>query len=126
MKRIFSDVILSSYFKMLFEEDSGLEWNNCTCMSFVCHLHVLLGILMSSVCNSYVLLCHSYVTRMYSCVIRMSLACTFMSFVCHSYVVLPWQRCWYFFLYWCQFLGTRYFGAALLSLHMLCRTRLFI
>ena len=38
---------------------------------------------MSSVCHSYVLLCHPYVTKM-------SLICTRMSSVCHSYVVLPW------------------------------------
>ena len=43
---------------------------------------------MSSVCHSYILVCHPYLTRMYSYVIRMSLACTRMSFVCHSYVLV--------------------------------------
>ena len=32
--------------------------------------------------------CHLYVTRMYSCVIRMSLGATRMSSVCHSYVLV--------------------------------------
>ena len=32
---------------------------------------------MSSVCHSYVLVCHPYVTRMYSYVIRISLVCGF-------------------------------------------------
>ena len=31
----------------------------------------------------YVLVCHLYVTRMYSCVIRMSLVCTRMLLVCY-------------------------------------------
>ena len=43
---------------------------------------------MPSVCHSYVLLGHPYVTRMYSYVIRMSLECTHMSSVCHSYVLV--------------------------------------
>ena len=43
---------------------------------------------MSSVCYSYVLVCHSHVTRMYSYVIRISLLCTRMSSVCHSYVLV--------------------------------------
>ena len=54
---------------------------------------------MSSVCNSYILVCHPYVTRMYSYITRMSfichsymilmsLVCTRMSFVCHSYVLV--------------------------------------
>ena len=42
---------------------------------------------MSSVCHSYVFLCHPYVTRMYSYVTRMSLVCTCLSPVCHSYVI---------------------------------------
>ena len=59
-----------------------------------CHRYVTR---MSSVCHSYVLVCHPYITRMYSYVIRMSLVCTCMASVCHSYVpvyhssvVLPW------------------------------------
>ena len=43
---------------------------------------------MSSVCNSYVLACHSYVTCMYSYVIYMSLVCTRMLSVCHSSVLV--------------------------------------
>ena len=34
------------------------------------------------------LACHPFVTRMYSCVICMSLVCTRMSFVCHSHVLV--------------------------------------
>ena len=71
------------------------------CMSFVCQTYVLVCysyviqmllecIRMSFVCYSYVLVCHLYVTRMYSYVFRMSLVCTLMSSICHSYVVLPW------------------------------------
>ena len=39
---------------------------------------------MSLVCT----LCHTYVTRMYSHIIRMSLVCALVSFVCHSYVLV--------------------------------------
>ena len=57
-------------------------------MSSVCNSHILVchpfvtrmypyAILMSSVGHSYVLVCHTYITRMYSHVIRMSLACGF-------------------------------------------------
>ena len=42
---------------------------------------------MSSVCYSYVLVCHSRVTPMYSYIICMSLVCTGMSSVCHLYVI---------------------------------------
>ena len=42
---------------------------------------------MSSVFHSYVLVCHPYVSRMYSYVIRVSLVCTRMSSACHSYVL---------------------------------------
>ena len=38
--------------------------------------------------HSYILVCHPYVTRMYSCVIPMSLACTIMSSLYHSYVLV--------------------------------------
>ena len=41
---------------------------------------------MSSVCHSYVLLCHPYVTCIYSNAICMSTVCTRMSSVCHTYV----------------------------------------
>ena len=47
-------------------------------MSFACDSYV---ILMSFVCQSYVLVCHSYA-------ISMSLAWTHMSFACHSYVLV--------------------------------------
>ena len=47
---------------------------------------------MSSVYQSYVirmsLVCHPYVTRMYSYATRMSIVCTRRSSVCHSYVLV--------------------------------------
>ena len=49
-------------------------------MSFACYLYALIFCL-------YVFVCHSYVSRMYSYVICMSLVCTRMSSVCHSYVI---------------------------------------
>ena len=36
----------------------------------------------------YVLVCHPYITRMYSYVIRMLVVCTSMSSVCHLYVLI--------------------------------------
>ena len=42
----------------------------------------------TSVCHSHVLVCHPYVTRIYSNAIRMSLVLTRTSFVCHSYVLV--------------------------------------
>ena len=58
-----------------------------THMSFVCNSYVsyITPISMSIIC---VVVCHSYVTCMYSYVIRMSLVCTRMLFVCHSYVLI--------------------------------------
>ena len=50
-------------------------------------LTVFLSDYMSSVFHSYVLVCHPYVTRMYSYAIRRSLVCTRMISVCHSYVL---------------------------------------
>ena len=50
-------------------------------MSFACHLYTLIFYLC-------VLVCHSYISRMYSHAICMSLVCTRMSFVCHSYVLV--------------------------------------
>ena len=41
---------------------------------------------MPIVCTRVSLVCHSYVTRMYSYVIRVSFVCTLMSSVCHSYI----------------------------------------
>ena len=58
-------------------------------MSFVCHLYVPYVTHMSFACHSYVLIFHTYVTRMCSFFIRMSLVCNCMSsyvLVCHSYV----------------------------------------
>ena len=64
----------------------------CTRMSSVCHSYVLvshpfvtrmysyvilMSLVISSVYHSYVLVCHPYVTRIYSYVIRMSLVCSF-------------------------------------------------
>ena len=61
-------------------------------MSFAWHSH---AICMSLVCirmlfagHSYVIVCHPYITRMYSYVICMPLVCTRMSSVCHSYVLV--------------------------------------
>ena len=53
----------------------------CTRMPSICHLHILV--------------CHPYLTRMYSYVIRMSLVCTHISSVCHSYV-LACHRMWFY------------------------------
>ena len=66
-------------------------------MSFVCDSYVILChtfvIHISSICDSYVLICHLYVTRMCLHLIRMSLvwthiasACTWIPFLCHLYV----------------------------------------
>ena len=54
----------------------------CHSYVFVCHSYVL----MSSVCHSYVPVCHRYVTRMYSYVIRIYSYVIRMSLVCHPYV----------------------------------------
>ena len=54
--------------------------------SFVCNLYV---IRMSILCTRVPLVCHSYVTHMYSYVIRVSFLCVRKSSVCigrHSYV----------------------------------------
>ena len=48
--------------------------NSRTRMSSVCHLYVTC---MPSVCHSYVLVFHPYVTCMYLYIIRVSLACAF-------------------------------------------------
>ena len=59
-------------------------------MSFACYLYALRFYLyrMSSVCNSHILVCHPFVTRMYPYAILMSLVCTLMSSVGHSYVLV--------------------------------------
>ena len=57
----------------------------CTRMSLVCHLYVTR---MYSYVIRMSLVCHFYVTRMYSYVIRMSVVCIGMSFVCHLYVLV--------------------------------------
>ena len=49
-----------------------------SCHSYVTRIYSYVT-RMSSVCHSYVLICHSHVTRMYSRVIRMSLVCSRMS-----------------------------------------------
>ena len=43
---------------------------------------------MSLVCHSYVTRVYSYIVCMYSYVILMSLVCTCMTFICHSYVLV--------------------------------------
>ena len=64
------------------------------CVSLVCRSHFVymsfVCALMSSVCHSYVLVWHLYVTRIYSYVTCMSLVCTRMSPLCHSYVTRLW------------------------------------
>ena len=66
---------------------SLLFHSHVICMSFV-WAHILsICTRMPFVCQSCVLICHLYVTRMYSNVIRMSLICTPVTFVCHSYVL---------------------------------------
>ena len=55
--------------------------SNVTCISFVCHLYVL-------VCHSFVTRMQLYIICIYSHVIFMSLLCTHMSSVCHSYVLV--------------------------------------
>ena len=65
-------------------------------MPFVCRVYVLVchqyAIYMSLLCNSmlsvYVLKCHSYVTRIYPCVLCMSLACSHIVILCHLYVLV--------------------------------------
>ena len=76
-------------------------------MSLVYHPYVTH---ISSVCHSYALICHPYVTDLYSYVIRMSLVCTRMSFVCHSYVVLPRQFIWAFWMCSSFFFRSLYFS----------------
>ena len=61
-------------------------------MSHLCHLYVL-------VCNGMSLVCHMYVTRIYSYFICISLMCTLMSSVCHSYVLVCHRyvtRMWFY------------------------------
>ena len=65
-------------------------------MSFLCHSYVTR---MYSYVIRMSLACHPYITRMYSYVIRMSLVCTRMSPVCHSYVLvchLYVTRLWFY------------------------------
>ena len=47
---------------------------------------ILLSNRMSSVCYSHAPVCHAYVTRMYSFVIRMALVCHSYVIICHLYV----------------------------------------
>ena len=72
-------------------------------MSFVFHSYELVCHLYITRMYSYVthmlLVCHPYFTHMYSYVILMSLVCTCMSFVCHSYVLVyhPYvTRLWFY------------------------------
>ena len=61
-------------------------------MQFVCHSYVnrtySYVIRMPLVCTRMFFVCHPYVTCIYSYVIRMSLVCTCMSSVCHSSVLV--------------------------------------
>ena len=60
----------------------------CNSYVLVCHSYVPYVIRMSSVCHSYVIRTYSYITPMSLVCTRMSLVCTRMSFVCHSYVLV--------------------------------------
>ena len=87
----------------------------CQSYVLVCHPYVtrmyslLVYIRMSFLCHSYVLACHPYVTRMYSYVLRMSLVCTRMSSICHSYVLAchPYVTCMYSYVIRMSLLCTR-------------------
>ena len=57
----------------------------CTCISLVCHSYVT-RMYSYVICMS--LVCHPYVTRMYSYVFRVSLVCSRMVSVRHSYVLV--------------------------------------
>ena len=72
-------------------------------MSFVCAHILSIWTRMSSVCHSYVLVCHPCVTRMYSYVIRMSLVCTRMSSVCYSYVLVCYPYVTHMWFYYKPF-----------------------
>ena len=60
----------------------------CQSYVLVCHLYVTCMYLHVMVCVSFVLVFHPYVTRLYSYVISISLVCTRVSSVCHSYVLV--------------------------------------
>ena len=57
-------------------------------MSLACHVHVICLRFIYMSFYLYVLVCHSYVARVYSYVVPMSLVCTRMSSVFHSYVLV--------------------------------------
>ena len=71
----------------------------CQSYVLVCNGTSLARTRISSVCHSRLLVFHPYVTRMYSCVIRMSLVCTRMSSLCHMYVLVchPYVICMWFY-----------------------------
>ena len=84
-----SDILNKDYQKALKKLTILFFRTACRLYSYVIRMS-LVYTRISSVCHSYVLVCHPYVTCMYLHVIRMSLVCTRMSPVCHSSVVLPW------------------------------------
>ena len=69
---------------------------------------------MSSVCHSYVLAFHPYVTRMYWYVIHMSHVCTRMSSVCHSYALVRHP-----YVFVCHPYGTRIY-AYIIRMSLVC------
>ena len=69
---------------------------------------------MSSVCHSYVLAFHPYVTCMYWYVIRMSHVCTRMSSVCHSYALVRHP-----YVFVCHPYGTRIY-AYIIRMSLVC------
>ena len=75
-----SNILKENYQKAFKKMTIFLSNRMSSVMSLECHSHVI-----SFVCQSYVLVCHLHVTRMYSYVNRISLICTRMSSVCHSH-----------------------------------------
>ena len=67
-----------------------------TCTEFFYKWYILKGdyriyfknLTLFFLCRSHVFVYYSHVTRLYCCVILMSLVCTGMSSVCHSYVLV--------------------------------------
>ena len=67
------------------ELSNSFKKDNFIFLSAACHPYVTP---MSLIYHSYVLVCHPFVTNIYSCIVRMALVCTCVSSVCHSYVLV--------------------------------------
>ena len=93
---LLSDILKENYQKALKKITLLFFRTAChsyvTRMSFVCHIICVSVVFtrMSSVCHLYILVCHPYVTRMYSYVIYMSLVCTLYVTRMYSYVTRMW------------------------------------